>query len=186
MPARRPGRRRCRGCQPLRALRRCISCSRVPESGSRSPDRVARAMALPLMLILSRSSAVHWPPPAPGGKGLVGLDQIQLINLPAGLAQQRWVALTGPMPMIAGSTRNRAGGDAGSTGRPSSAAVSALISMTAAAPSLRLEALPAVTVRRCGTPAAACPATPGWYWRGAVRPGRCAAVHPCAGVPPPG
>ena len=96
-----------------------------------------------------------------GREGFVGLDELDVLDLPAGFSSALREAGIGPDPMMAGSTPAVAQEAIRARGfRPRVSASSAVISTTAAAPSLRPEALPAVTVpvlREGGLQLSPCP-----------------------------
>ena len=82
------------------------------------------------------------------GKGLVGLDQVEIVDATSRPSSAPCGSPgSGPVPMIAGSTPAVAQETMRASGfSPRFSASAAVISTTAAAPSLMPEALPAVTV----------------------------------------
>ena len=135
--------------RPVFASIFCISWSRVTRI--RQPDAPTgwpRAMAPPLGFNFSRSKPSSFPTATDwaANASLASITSKSPISIPA-FAITFFVAATGPMPMIRGSTPARAPATHVAMGvTPSSFAFSSLITTTAAAPSLMPEALPAVTI----------------------------------------
>src|SRR5690606_19130913 len=137
-----------RVARPFLASRRTISCSRV--TSMRQPDAPIgwpMAMAPPFTFTLavsqpmSRLTEMAWAANA----SLASMRSRSAAVQPA-RSRQRWLAGIGPVPMMVGSTPALAWALMVASGvRPSCFAFSALHTMTAAAPSFREEALPAVT-----------------------------------------
>ena len=139
-----------RVARPFLASRRCISYSRV--TSTRAPGRADRMAerdgaavdvdlrGIPAEVLVDRAGL--------GGEGLVGLDQVEVVGRPAGLLQRHAAGRDRPG---AHDRRIDAGGRPGDDARQRLQAALlrprlAVISTTAAAPSLMPEALPAVTV----------------------------------------
>src|SRR5580698_1001510 len=135
--------------RPLRAPERCISCSRVVRM--RAPDAPIgwpMAIAPPLTFTLagsrpsSRTTLSDWAAKA----SLLSIRSRSETFQPA-FSSAFWVAGIGPVPMISGGTPACAHEAMRASGfRPRRLASPAVISTSAAAPSLRPEALAAVTV----------------------------------------
>src|SRR5690554_1225773 len=134
--------------RPFLASRRTISCSRVtrirqPEAPIGWPMAMAPPFTLTLLVSqpMSRLTEMAWAAKA----SLASIRSSSAAVQPA-RSRQRWLAGIGPVPMMVGSTPALAWALMVASGvRPSSLAFSALHTITAAAPSFREEALPAVT-----------------------------------------
>src|SRR6266480_2123471 len=133
---------------PRLALRLTISCSSVTRT--RHPDAPIgwpSAMAPPFTLILDVSHPISLltAQACAANASLISIKSRSAAFHPA-FSRQRRDAGTGPMPMIEGSTPDDAYALIFARGfKPSFAARSALITRTAAPPSLRPEAFAAVT-----------------------------------------
>src|SRR5437762_13978744 len=133
---------------PLLALRLTISCNSVTRT--RHPDApigCPSAMAPPFTLILDVSQPISLltAQACAANASLISIKSRSAGFQPA-FSRQRRDAGTGPMPMIDGSTPDEAKALIFAKGfNPNCAARSALMTSTAAAPSLIPEALPAVT-----------------------------------------
>ena len=133
---------------PFLALRRCISCSSVTRM--RQPDApigwpMAMAPPFTLTLLVSQPISLFTAQAWAAKASLISSRSRSCGFQPARSSALR-DALTGPMPICAGSRPVVAKLAMRPSGvRPSAAALAALMTITAAAPSLMPEALPAVT-----------------------------------------
>src|SRR5690554_383330 len=134
--------------RPFLASRRVISCSRLTRMRQpEAPIGWPRAMAPPFTFTLavsqprSRLTEIAW-----AAKASLASIRSRSSTVQPARSRQRWLAGIGPVPMMVGSTPALAWALMVASGvRPSSFALSALHTMTTAAPSFREEALPAVT-----------------------------------------
>src|SRR5512134_551367 len=134
---------------PFFASRFCISCSSVtrirqPEAPIGWPSAMAPplTLTLPVSQPICRLTAIA----CAANASLISIRSRSFGSQPA-RARQRLEAGTGPMPMYLGSTPAEAKALMRASGfRPSSRAFLAVVTITAAAPSLMPEALAAVTV----------------------------------------
>ena len=147
--ARCPCRRRCTAWPgPSCALRRFISCSSVVST--RAPDApigwpIAIAPPFTFTLLVSQPMSLLTAQACAANASLASIRSRSCGFQPA-FSSARRLAGIGPVPMIAGSTPACAQITMRASGlRPRRSASFAVISTSAAAPSLRPEALPAVT-----------------------------------------